>query len=110
MANKDKTLSAVEQKLLEKKAKLTLDRIVEGVKERDGKTIHIEFALEKFENYVRSLDLNVSDTEFDYLKQMRVRMHDNNGLVPKHLVSTKEITEPSVIVVDFKARKVIKPT
>lgn len=109
MDKKDNGLKAVEQKLLEKKAKLTLDRIVEGVKARDGKTIHVEYALEKFENYVNSLDLNVTATEFDYLKNMRVRMHDNNGLVPKHLVSTKEIIEPSVIVVDFKARKVIKP-
>lgn len=108
MANKDITMNDVHKKLLETKARLILNRIVEGVKTRDNKTIHIEFALEKFENYVNSLDLNASDIEMDYLKQMRVRMHDNNGLVPKHLVS-KEIIEPTVIVVDFKARKVIKP-
>lgn len=109
MDNKSKELSAVEQKLLEKKAKLTLDRIIEGVKARDNRTIHVEYALEKFENYVVSLDLNVSAIEANYLKEMRVRMHDNNGLAPKHLISSKETVEPSVTFVDFKSRKVIKP-
>lgn len=109
MDNKDESIKTVNQRLLESKCRLTLNRIVEGIKEKDGKTYHIEYALEKFENYVTRFDLSVSDIELDYMKQMRVRMHDNNGLVPKQLISKAEVVEPSVIVVDFKARKVIKP-
>lgn len=109
MDNKDNNMSLVNQKLLETKCRLTLNRIIEGVKEKDGRTIHIEYALEKFENYVNRFDLNVSSNELDYLKDMRVRMHDNNGLAPKHLIPKTEIIEPTVIAVDFKARKVIKP-
>lgn len=109
MDNKDNNLSLVNQRLLEAKSRLTLNRIIEGVKEKDGRTIHVEYALEKFENYVNRFDLSVSDTELDYLKNMRVRMHDNNGLAPKHIIPKNEIVEPTVISVDFKARKVIKP-
>lgn len=109
MDKKDNDISIVNQRLLEAKCKLTLNKIIEGVKEKDGKTIHVEYALEKFENYVNRFDLNVSSTELDYLKDMRVRMHDNNGLVPKHLIPRDKIIEPTVIRVDFKAKRVIKP-
>ena len=109
MDNKDETMKTVNQRLLEAKSKLTLNKIVTQVHEKDGKTISTEWALEKFENYVNRFDLNLSEIESDYLKQMRVRMYDNNGLAPKHLVNKDDIIEPSVIVVDFKSRKVIKP-
>lgn len=109
MDNKDSNLSLVNQRLLEAKSRITLNRIIEGVKEKDGRTIHVEYALEKFDNYVTRFNLSLSDTEFDYLKDMRVKMHDNNGLAPKHIIPKNEIVEPTVISVDFKARKVIKP-
>jgi hypothetical protein len=109
MDNKDKTLNAVEQKLLEAKSRLILERIIKAVEEKDGKTIHIEFALEKFENYVNRFDLNASKIELDYLKDMRVKMHDNNGLAPKHIIPKTEKPEPSVTFVDFKNKRIIKP-
>jgi len=100
----------IEKRLLEKKARLTLKQIIDGVKEKDNKDMHIEFALEKFENYVTRFGLNVSEKEFQYLSEMRVKMHDGNGLAPKNIIPINdEIRKNTVTVVDFKAKKRITP-
>lgn len=102
----------LEDRLLETKARLTLNKIIDLVKEKDNKKIVIEYALEKFENYVRRFDISVSDKEVDYLTVMRVRMHDGNGLAPKNMLpknKEKDIPVNNVMVVDFTNKKRIKP-
>lgn len=97
----------VKEKLLVVSSRNILNKIIDLVKEKDEKTIHMEYALEKFENYVNRFDIRISDNESDYLKKLRLDMYDNNGLLPKNIV--KENEESSVTFVDFKNKIKIKP-
>lgn len=96
----------INEKLLTASSIKLLNTIKVLVKERDNKDISDEYALEKFENYTNRFDLRVSEKEFDFLLKLRVRMYDNNGLLPKELVKEHK---SEVIVVDFKNRRKVKP-
>lgn len=96
----------ITDKLLTASSIKLLNTIKVLVKERDNKDINGEYALEKFENYINRFDLRVSETEFDFLLKLRVKMYDNNGLLPKEVVKEHK---SDVIVVDFKNKIKIKP-
>ncbi len=98
----NKTLS----KLTAASAKNIIKKIKNLILEKDSKDISEEYILEKFENYVNRFDIRISDNEIEYLKDLRVKMHDNNGLLPKSF-SKNSVSE--VIKVDFTNKTKIKP-
>lgn len=98
----NKTLS----KLTAASSKNIIKKIKNLILEKDSKEFSEEYILEKFENYVSRFDLRISENEIEYLKNLRVKMHDNNGLLPKSFL--KE-SKSEVIKVDFTSRTKIKP-
>lgn len=107
----DKEMSEVEKRLLETKARSTLDKIQQLLKEKDGVDFHKEYILEKITNYIVRFNINISEKEADFFEKMRVDMHDHNGLLPKVLCNKRDQLKNTAktIQVDFKNRKVIKP-
>ncbi len=107
----NKEMSEVEKKLLETKSRMTLDKIQNLLKEKDGVDFNKEYILEKIENYVTRFDVNVSEKELQFLKSKRSEMHNHNGLLPKGLYSKRDQLKniSKTIHVDFKNKKIIKP-
>ncbi len=107
----DRELSEVEKRLLETKARKTIDKIQRLLKEQDGREYRREYILDKVENYIGRFEINVSDKEMEYYRKMRTYMHEHNGLIPKELENKREQLEntATTIHVDFKNKQRIKP-
>lgn len=94
----------ITEKLLEKSIESKLATIIDLVKLNDGNKIHKDYAMEKFEHYIKRFDIQVTDKEIEYLIKLRVDNYDKNSLPIK-----KIDTRDSLVKVDFVNKKIIKP-
>ncbi len=69
----------LENRLLQAKAKITINRIIEAVKFNENKDIHETYALEKFQNYASKYNLPINEKESEYMQRLVVQMYDNKG-------------------------------